>query len=85
VHIPREQRIYDLTEEEKTCHCGEKMTHIKNEKCAQLEIIPAKVFVIEHLRMKCLPADPTQIASPGLLSHVLVSKYQGHLPLHRQK
>lgn len=99
-HLPREQRIYDLTEEEKTCHCGEQMTHIKNEKCEQLEIIPAKVFVIEHLRKKyaCKHCEekvvtakmPTQpiprsIASSGLLSHVLVSKYQDHLPLHRQE
>lgn len=98
--LPREQRIYDLPEDEKICSCGETLTHIKNEKCEQLEIIPAKVFVIEHLRMKyacrhCeativtapMPAQPIprSIASPGLLSHVLVSKYQDHLPLYRQE
>src|SRR5690606_35143523 len=56
--------------------------------------------VIEHLRKKyackhceetiVTAAMPTQpiprsIASAGLLSHVLVSKYQDHLPLHRQE
>lgn len=28
---------------------------------------------------------PRSIAAPGLLSHVLVSKFQDHLPLHRQE
>lgn len=98
--LPREQRIYDLSDEEKICACGSELTHIKDEKCEQLEIIPAKVFVIEHLRKKyackhceetiVTAAMPTQpiprsIASAGLLSHVLVSKYQDHLPLHRQE
>jgi transposase len=27
----------------------------------------------------------SSIASPGLLSHVLVSKFEDHLPLHRQE
>lgn len=98
--LPREQRVYDLTEEEKTCGCGKELTHIKDEVCEQLEIIPAKVYVIQHVRKKyacrnCeetiktadMPAQPIprSIASPGLLSHVLVSKYQDHLPLHRQE
>ena len=99
-HLPREQRIYDLSDDEKICSCGSALTHIKDEKCEQLEIIPAKVFIIEHLRKKyacksCeetivtakMPAQPIprSIASPGLLSHVLVSKFQDHLPLHRQE
>jgi transposase len=28
---------------------------------------------------------PRSLASPGLLAHVLVSKYGDHLPLHRQE
>ena len=98
--LPREQRIYDLSDEEKICSCGNELTHIKDEKCEQLEIIPAKVYVIEHLRKKyackhceetivtaTMPAQPIprSIASAGLLSHVLVSKFQDHLPLHRQE
>ena len=95
--LPREQRIYDLPEKEKTCACGHELTHIKDETSEQLEIIPAKVYVIEHVRKKyacrqCeetiktapMPAQPIprSIAAPGLLSHILVSKFQDHLPLH---
>jgi transposase len=43
--LPREQRIYDLQDEEKICACGHELTHIKDETCEQLEIIPAKVYV----------------------------------------
>jgi transposase len=99
-HLPREQRVYDLPEDEKTCACGHEMKHIKNEKSEQLEIIPAKVYIVEHLRKKyackdceetiklaVMPAQPIprSIAGPGLLSHVLVSKFEDHLPLHRQE
>lgn len=99
-HLPREQCIHDLPENEKICPCGHALMHIKDEKSEQLEIIPAKVYVIEHIRKKyacrkCeetiktapMPAQPIprSIAAPGLLSHVLVSKFQDHLPLHRQE
>jgi len=99
-HLPREQRLYDLPEEEKICSCGQPLTHIKNETCEQLEIIPAQIYVIEHVRKKyackgcestmktaVLPKQPIprSIAGPGLLSHVVVSKFQDHLPLHRQE
>jgi transposase len=99
-HLPREQRVYDLADNEKTCACGHTLIHIKDEKTEQLEIIPAKVYVIEHVRKKyackqCeeiiktspMPAQPIprSIAGPGLLSHILVSKFQDHLPLFRQE
>ena len=87
-------------EEEKICACGKELTHIKDETCEQLEIIPAKVYVIQHVKKKyackhceetiktaAMPAQPIprSIAAPGLLSHILVSKFQDHLPLHRQE
>jgi transposase len=99
-NLPREQRIYDLTESEKICACGQVLTHIKDETCEQLDIIPAKVYVIQHvkkkyacrhceetIKMASIPAQPIprSIASPGLLSHVLVSKFEDHLPLYRQE
>lgn len=99
-HFPREQRIYDLPEDEKTCACGHELKYIKDEKSEQLEIIPAKVYIVEHLRKKyackhceetiklaAMPAQPIprSIAGSGLLSHVLVSKFEDHLPLHRQE
>lgn len=98
--LPRVSRVYDLSAEEKTCACGCQLTHIKDEKSEQLEIIPAKIYVIEHTRKKyaCKACQstvrlakqpsapiPRSIAASGLLSHVLVSKFQDHLPLHRQE
>lgn len=98
--LPREQRIYDLAAHEKMCDCGHELKHIKDEKSEQLEIIPAKIYVIEHVRKKyackhCeetiktapMPKQPIpgSIAAPGLLSHVIVSKFQDHLPLFRQE
>jgi transposase len=63
-----------------------------------LEYVPASFFVVRHVRPKlsCTKCDhivqaaaPTRpiargIAGPGLLAHVLVSKYADHLPLYRQ-
>jgi len=99
-NLPRVPRIYDLPEAEKICPCGSKLTHIKDDKTEQLEIIPAKIYVIEHIRKKyacrsctdtiktatapALPI-PRSIAASGLLAHVLVSKFQDHLPLFRQE
>lgn len=98
--LPREQRIYDLAEDEKICACGHALRHIKDEISEQLEIIPAKIYVVQHVRKKyackhCeetiktapMPVQPIprSIAGPGLLSHVIVSKFQDHLPLFRQE
>lgn len=100
VDLPREQRIYDLTEVEKICSCGCELTHIKDEKSEQLEYIPAKIFVIEHIKKKyackqceetiktaSMPVQPIprSIAASGLLSHVLVSKFEDYMPLYRQE
>ena len=65
----------------------------------QLDIVPAKIQVIRHIRKQyacdcghcirtaALPAQPIpkSLASPGLLAHVTVSKYQDALPLYRQE
>lgn len=98
-NLPREQVIHDLPEEEKVCSCGHPLCKIGEEKSEQLEIIPATVKVIEHVRFKyscrvCeegvktapLPAQPIpkSMATPGLLSHVFISKFDDHLPLYRQ-
>jgi transposase len=63
-----------------------------------LEYVPARFKVIRHVRpklscTKCdaivqaeAPSRPIErgLAGPGLLAHVLVSKYADHLPLYRQ-
>lgn len=98
--LQRIPRVYDLPEAEKICACGCELTHIKDEKSEQLEIIPAKIYVIEHIRKKyaCKQCEetiktakmpllpiPRSIAASGLLSHVLISKFVDHLPLFRQE
>ena len=64
----------------------------------QLEYVPAHFKVIRHVRPKlaCVaceaifqaaaPSRPIArgIAGPGLLAHVMVSKYCDHIPLYRQ-
>ena len=63
-----------------------------------LELIPERFKVIRHVRPKfsctacqtitqaAAPSRPIArgVAGPGLLAHVLVSKYLDHLPLYRQ-
>lgn len=50
--LPREKVIHDLPEEEKPCPCCGKLRHIiGKETHEQLDYIPAKVKVIEHIRL----------------------------------
>lgn len=98
--IPREDKIYDLSENEKICpHDGAALKAIGEETHEQLDIIPAKIKVIRHIRKKyacpcCeqyvvtaqkpkLPIEKS-IATPGLLAYISVSKYCDALPLYRQ-
>lgn len=98
--LPRERREYDIDESLKTCGCGSKLSCIGEDISEQLEVIPMQMFVIEHVRKKyaCKSCEetiitaqsprkaiPKSMAAPGLLSHVLVSKFCDHLPLYRQE
>jgi len=51
-HLPRVEVIHDLTEEEKLCGCGCQMSKIGEEVSEKLDIIPAKIQVIRHIRYK---------------------------------
>ena len=52
-NLPREKVIHDLPEEEKPCPCCNHMRHIiGKETHEQLDFIPAKIKVIEHVRLK---------------------------------
>src|SRR5208282_2875028 len=78
--------------------CGGALRQFGEDVSEQLERIPASFKVIRHVRPKfaCAgcesvveapaPARPIDrgLARPGLLAHVLVSKYADHLPLYRQ-
>jgi transposase len=99
-HLPRIDIVHELPEPERCCeHDGRLLTEIGEVVSEQLDIIPAKIRVLRHIRKKyacdcgqCirtapLPAQPIpkSLASPGLLAHVTVSKYQDALPLYRQQ
>lgn len=96
--LPRIDIFHDLKEEEKICSCGCSLTYIGKLNSEQLDIIPKIIQVLCHHRKKyvCKACNvikiaerpvqpiPKSIASPGLLSHIVVSKFCDHLPLYRQ-
>jgi transposase len=145
-HLPRDRRVYALSEAERLCHgCGQARAVIGQEVSEQLDYEPASLTVIEHVRLTyacpccekrrqaatpgtppsppvpttpntatasfsvaeltdtaatCLiPERPTAstfltaprppspiargLAGPGLLGHLIVSKFCDHLPLYR--
>jgi len=51
-NLPRIDVIHDLKEEEKQCACGCALTKIGEEVCEKLDIVPAKMQVIRHIRYK---------------------------------
>ena len=81
------------------CACGCQLRRIGEDVSEKLHFRPAQFYKEQHVRGKwvCDQCDTlTQqampayvidkgIASPELLSHVLVSKYADHLPLYRQR
>ena len=80
-------------------HCGAALTPMGEDVTEQLDCEPAKFFVRRHVYPKyacrscetvtAQPSVPGVIersrAAPGLLAHVLISKYADHLPLYRQQ
>jgi transposase len=98
--LPREEIVYDLDEADKLCpHDGTPLERIGEETSEQLDIIPASVKVLRHVRLKyacpccqqhvataAKPAQPLgkSIAAPGLLAYIATAKYVDALPLHRQ-
>jgi transposase len=96
-HLPREVRKYPP--KQKACpDCGGKLNFLGEDISEILEYVPARFQVIRQVRPKLAcaccerivqaqaPSRPIErgIAGPGLLAHVLVSKYCDHLPLYRQ-
>jgi transposase len=145
-HLPRDRRVYELSEAERLCQgCGQARVVIGQEVSEQLDYEPASLTVIEHVRLTyacpCCekrrqagaltapaappaPATPDTaaaasavaerndpattnlvpvtreastfltatrppspiargLAGPGLLAHIIVSKFCDHLPLYR--
>lgn len=64
--LPREKVIHDLPEAQKPCPCCGKLRHIiGKETHEQLDYIPAKVKVIEHIRLKYGCPRCENDAAPG--------------------
>ena len=65
INLPREMIIHDLPEDEKPCPCCGKMRHVIGKQThEQLDFIPAKVKVIEHVRLTYGCPQCEQNASP---------------------
>ena len=74
-NLPREKVIHDLPEEEKPCPCCGKLRHIiGKETHEQLDYIPAKVKVIEHIRLTYGCPQCEQNVSPDGPQIVTASK-----------
>src|SRR5216684_5853157 len=96
-HLPRQMRTH--VPKDKACpQCQGELRKLGEDVSEILEYVPASFVVIRHVRTKlsctkcdCIvqaeaPSRPIErgVAGPGLLAHVLVSKYCDHLPLYRQ-
>lgn len=82
-----------------TPECGRPMVRIGEDVSERLDIVPAEFFVHRHVRgkwaCKCCqtlsqaPVDPQLIdkgmPAPGLVAHVLVSRFVDHIPYYRQE
>ena len=78
--------------------CGQDLVLIREDVTEQLDVIPAKFFVHRHIRpqyacrscetVQAAPVPPAIIdggmASPGLLTWVVINKFLDHQPLYRQ-
>ena len=50
--LPRIEVVHDIDESEKVCACGAELSRIGEDVCEKLDIIPAKIQVIRHIRPK---------------------------------
>jgi transposase len=96
-NLPRQMRRHEP--KETVCpQCQGELRMLGEDVSEMLEYVPASFMVIRHVRTKlsctkcdCIvqaeaPSRPIDrgAAGPGLLAHVLVSKYCDHQPLYRQ-
>lgn len=66
--LPRVEVIHDLKEEDKICGCGCMMERIGQETSEQLDIKPAKMQVIRHIRYKyaCRSCEGVESEGPAV-------------------
>ena len=100
-NLPRVERILSCTPDQRVCkRCGKETIVIGYEESSQLDVEPAKYFVLvtkrekracrlcEELGVVSAPLSPRIIerclASDRIVIDTVVSKYCNHTPLHRQ-
>ncbi len=100
-NLPRVERVLPCTPDQRVCkRCGKETVVIGSEESSQLDVEPAKYFVLVAKREKracpsCVelgvvsaPLPPRIIekclASDRIVIDTVVSKYCNHTPLHRQ-
>jgi len=67
--LPRIDVIDDIDESQRVCACGAELSRIGEEVCEKLDIIPAKVQVIRHIRPKyaCRNCEGVESDGPTVL------------------
>lgn len=98
--LPAHLERVEVRHEPECCTCGQcqsPLVKITEDISEQLDIEPARFFVVRHIRpqyacrqcetITAAPVPPAIIdgglAAPGLLAWVAISKYLDHLPLYR--
>jgi len=100
-HLPRINIEHPLAESERWCpHHGVELERFGEVTSEQLDIVPAKVRVLHHIRgkyrcpccsghLRTAPMPPQPIpksnASPGLLAYIATAKFVDGLPLYHQQ
>jgi transposase len=100
-NLPRVEVVHELTHSACTYDVCQSQLEVIGEKVSeQLDLIPAQVRVLKHIRrtyrcagcqgqIKTAPRPqqpiPKSQASPGTLAYVAISKYADGLPLYRQE
>ncbi len=99
--LPRVRQEFDLSEEDKICKIhNQPLIKIGEDIVEKLEIIPAKVQVVQQVTFKykspCCEKNfysatkdpdpiPKSFASPSLLAYIATAKFVDGLPLYRQE
>ena len=98
--LERVRVTHELDEEHRHGECGGQLMPIGEEVTEQIGVIPARQFVIQHVKVKyacackqcgvktaLMPLQPLpgSQASPSILAYTMVAKFLDGLPLYRQE
>ena len=96
--IPRVRNVIELPEHERMCQCSCQLSEVGEDVSEQLEIVPAKLKVIQYIRKKyaCKSCEdtlrtaprantllPKAIAAANTMAYIITAKYADGLPLYR--